>query len=208
MTSNMSTRMLHSITNWTQPFTRTNSLYYQAKHADTTELHKLTASSEDDISISIVDLDTPAGRRNTPPTRLSRVQRYRQRLSGWRFSVLNFATWASIVFLVNLVVTIWGSVAPRESRGVLVEGDCGRIKTLNSGIHILINVLSTILLSGSNYCMQCLSAPTRGEIDQEHAARRWLDIGVPSVRNLRRISRRRLTLWLLLGLSSLPLHLL
>ncbi|KAH7392189.1 hypothetical protein DE146DRAFT_661877 [Phaeosphaeria sp. MPI-PUGE-AT-0046c] len=56
--------------------------------------------------------------------------------------------------------------------------------------------------------MQCMTAPTRGEVDRAHAARRWLDIGVPSFRNLRRIGRDRLVLWLLLGLSSLPLHLL
>lgn len=36
----------------------------------------------------------------------------------------------------------------------------------------------------------------------------WLDIGVPSLRNLRRISTRRVVLWWLLALSSIPLHLL
>jgi hypothetical protein len=103
---------------------------------------------------------------------------------------------ASIVFVINLVVTVWGSVAPRSAGGVLDQGNCGRIKTLNSGLHILINVFSTILLSGSNYCMQCMSAPTRGEIDRSHIARKWLDVGVPSFRNLKRIDRRRLLLWL------------
>lgn len=55
--------------------------------------------------------------------------------------------------------------------------------------------------------MQCLSAPTRKEIDRAHARGVWLDIGIPSVRNLRYISKRRVLIWALLGLSSLPLHL-
>ena len=55
--------------------------------------------------------------------------------------------------------------------------------------------------------MQILTAPTGGEIDLAHAAGRWLDIGVLSMRNLRWISRERMCIWILLGLTSLPLHL-
>lgn len=74
----------------------------------------------------------------------------------------------------------------------------------------MINVLSTVLLSGSNYCMQVCSAPTRRDIDLAHssATAKWLDIGVPSLRNLKHISLRKRALWCLMGLSSLPLHLL
>ncbi|KAL9626699.1 MAG: hypothetical protein Q9164_007815 [Protoblastenia rupestris] len=64
-----------------------------------------------------------------------------------------------------------------------------------------------MLLSSSNYCMQILSAPTRKEIDNAHARRKWLDIGVPSVRNLKNVARKKVVMWWLLGLSSLPLHL-
>ncbi|KAF1817289.1 hypothetical protein P152DRAFT_463494 [Eremomyces bilateralis CBS 781.70] len=45
--------------------------------------------------------------------------------------------------------------------------------------------------------MQCLSAPTRREVDREHQREKWLDIGVPNVRNLIKIRWTR----------SLPLHL-
>lgn len=136
----------------------------------------------------------------------SPLRRYSNRFSGWRFGVLNFAICACIVLIINMVVSIWGSVGYKHQ--VLAEGDCGHIKSLNSALHVLINILSTILLSGSNYCMQCLSAPTRAELDSAHTARKWLDIGVPSFRNLRRISRQRLILWFLLGVTSVPLHLL
>lgn len=136
------------------------------------------------------------------------IKRYKYCLSGWRFGVLDFAIWASIVFVINLIVTAWGVATREENDRVLSQGNCGRIKKLNSGLHILINMFGTILLSGSSYCMQCMSAPNRKEIDEAHAARPWLDIGVPSFRNLKHIRRGRLALWLLLGLSSVPLHLL
>lgn len=111
------------------------------------------------------------------------------RATGWKFGALNFAVCATIVFLLNLVITIYGPVLHESNAGILLEGDCRRVQRLNTGAHVLINVFSTVLLSGSNYCMQCLSAPTRSEIDKAHIRNRWLDIGVPSIRNLRHIRR-------------------
>ncbi|KAF2035731.1 hypothetical protein EK21DRAFT_53760, partial [Setomelanomma holmii] len=58
-----------------------------------------------------------------------------------------------------------------------------------------------------NYTMQVLSSPTRKDIDRAHAGHEHLDIGVLSVRNLSRISRKRLCLFILMGLSSIPIHL-
>ena len=55
--------------------------------------------------------------------------------------------------------------------------------------------------------MQCLSSPTRQDIDKAHAQLNWLDIGIPSIRNLRRITGKRIIFWWLLAISSLPLHL-
>lgn len=130
---------------------------------------------------------------------------------GWRFGVLACASGACTVFLINLVATIWTLVTHGVGVGgrqVLYQGSCEETRKLNLGVHLLINVLSTILLSSSNYCMQCLSAATRKDVDAAHARGVWLDIGVPSFRNLWRIRRKRAALWWLLGLSSLPLHLL
>ncbi|ORY11736.1 hypothetical protein BCR34DRAFT_483765 [Clohesyomyces aquaticus] len=126
---------------------------------------------------------------------------------GWRFGAINCAISASIAFLINIIATIWASTLKDQQDGVMRQGDCDSIHKVNSGLHLLINLLGTILLSSSNYCMQCLSAPTRREIDLAHRNAKWLDIGVPSVRNLRFISRKRACLWFALGLSSLPLHL-
>lgn len=82
------------------------------------------------------------------------------------------------------------------------------LRASHSGAHLVINILSTLLLGACNYSMQCLSSPTRAEIDKAHNKGVWLDIGVPSVRNLRRLSTARVTLWWLLAISSIPLHLL
>lgn len=47
----------------------------------------------------------------------------------------------------------------------------------------------------------------RQDIDKAHASYDWMDIGIPSVRNLWRISWLRKTLWFFLFVSSIPLHL-
>ena len=74
--------------------------------------------------------------------------------------------------------------------------------------HMAINILSTALLGASNYTMQCLSAPTRTEIDQAHAKGVWLDVGIPSLRNLWNKATHRRWIWWALILSTIPLHLL
>jgi hypothetical protein len=132
---------------------------------------------------------------------------------GWRFTIINGAILSCIVFALNLTATIIahnrGTIENGHSYGkTLYQGDCKKVKNLSITAHLFINLLSTILLSASNYAMQCLSAPTREEVDQAHAKSMWLDIGVLSMRNLRNISRKRAVLCMLLGLSSLPLHLL
>lgn len=88
----------------------------------------------------------------------------------------------------------------------LLTGDCSTIKRVDTGLHVLINILSTLLLSASNACLQLLLAPTRAEVDKAHLQQTWLHIGVPSFRNLGYISRKRVCIWALLALSSIPLH--
>jgi len=84
---------------------------------------------------------------------------------------------------------------------------CRNVSRLNHILHALINVFSTALLAVSNYAMQISLAPTRQDIDYAHSKRRWLDIGAPSVSNLLYISGTRRILFILLFLSSIPLHL-
>ncbi|PCD39444.1 hypothetical protein FGRA07_00715 [Fusarium graminearum] len=94
------------------------------------------------------------------------------------------------------------------SRRIMYEGTCSTTRNINLVIHLIINVFGSILLSASNYGMQCLSTPTRADVDRAHAQGKWVDIGIPSFRNLWKVSLWRVVLWWLLVLSSIPLHLL
>ena len=132
--------------------------------------------------------------------------------TGWHTGVLACATCVLVVLFINIGWTIYAATKPeyqgeRDIR-MLYEGSCDKRKTIGLWSHLVINALSTLLLSGSNYTQQCLAAPTRSEIDAVHARRRWMDIGVPSIRNLFRIKLERRLLWIAIGFTSIPLHLL
>ncbi|KAL4998350.1 hypothetical protein BDV10DRAFT_73937 [Aspergillus recurvatus] len=127
---------------------------------------------------------------------------------GWKGPLYLGSITSFTVLILNLVMVCWASFRHSDQgQSVLYSGSCDRAKEIGTCVHLLINVLSTLLLSASNFGMQCLSAPTRNDIDRAHARNKWLDIGVPSIRNLRGIPRSRLLLWLCLVLTSVPLHL-
>ena len=115
----------------------------------------------------------------------------------------------AVILLTNFILTLWAAAHYPHSHGVstLYQGSCAFVKRLDLWLHLLINVLSTGMLMASNYCMQLQAAPTRKNVDKAHKAQDWLDIGVPSLRNLRYISNWRRFSWVLLALSSLPVHL-
>ncbi|MCJ1473578.1 hypothetical protein MMC13_002229 [Lambiella insularis] len=129
--------------------------------------------------------------------------------SGWRVGVASSACTAMAVLTLNVVLTIWASLAfpMNDGIGTLIDNDCNKSKSWALWLHIAINALSTILLAASNYTMQCLMAPTRRQLDKAHAKGSYLAVGVGGFRNMRSISWYRLTLFSLLIISSLPLHL-
>ncbi|KAI2780088.1 hypothetical protein F4815DRAFT_471190 [Daldinia loculata] len=125
-----------------------------------------------------------------------------------------------IIFITNLSLTLFTITRYDSQNGVgtIYEGDCGEVKALDQWSHLLINCLGTGMLSASNYCMQLQAAPTRADIDRAHQAGshkkdrthqegQWLDIGVPSLRNLQYTNKWRRLAWYLLALTSLPIHL-
>jgi hypothetical protein len=142
------------------------------------------------------------------PSQLLRKKRYR--FKSWKVGVTTAAAMTTTVLLVNLVLTVWASVRFGLDGGIgtVYEGACSTVSAWSFWLHILINGLSSMLLSASNYTMQCVTAPTRRECDLAHARGDWLDVGVPSVRNLFRISWQRRIMWALLAFSSTPIHLL
>lgn len=166
----------------------------------TIEMRELFGSKSSRLSLHSVD----RSERSTLTPRKARFQ------SGWRFGLFAGAASCTVVFAVNLFATIWAATRDQKNmldQPVLQEGPCSDMRHMNTGLHLIINALSSILLAASNYGMQCISAPTRVDVDKAHFEGKWLDIGVPSVHNLRRLPTERVVLWGLLMFSSLPLHL-
>jgi hypothetical protein len=156
-----------------------------------------------------------SGTLHNSPSQTKRRHKSHLGREKWRIGASIAALVATLTALINLSIGAWATslmgVSNPFSSGILVEifhGDCKRASTMNTWAHLAINIVSTGLLAGSNYCMQCLVAPSRADIDRAHRQFKWLDIGLPSVRNLRYISARRRWLWVLLASSSVPLHLL
>ena len=148
-----------------------------------------------------------------PPRLLSLMRKAQcllDKTQGYHFGVLFCAISSGTVCFINISLTIWGATKFNVSGGLgtIQEGSCAASQSLGMWLHLGINVLSTLLLGASNYTMQCLSSPTRKDIDRAHSKNIWLDIGVPSLRNLKQISRFRVMLWWMLAVTTIPLHLL
>ncbi|KAF2832450.1 hypothetical protein CC86DRAFT_401213 [Ophiobolus disseminans] len=139
------------------------------------------------------------------------IAKARKERQKWKTSLYMFVGLASAVLIINTGFLVWAirTRGTTNGMGILYEASCDTTKKANIGIHLLINILSSALLGASNYCMQCLSAPTRPEVDKAHRKGTWLDIGIPSLRNVisSNFGKRKMLCWWTLALSSFPLHL-
>ncbi|KAI1842909.1 hypothetical protein JX266_010927 [Neoarthrinium moseri] len=127
-----------------------------------------------------------------------------------RSTMLNLQLSIALLVVVINIVLIIALIHnyPLDFRGVgtFSYGNCSTLSTINSAIHVALNIVSSLFLGAGNYCMQILVAPSRAEIDKAHAEGRYLEIGVPSIKNLRYIQRRRVLIWILIGFFSTLLH--
>lgn len=116
----------------------------------------------------------------------------------------------SAVLMINFSLTLYANLnyPSVEAVGLLYKGDCDTVRKLNLWLHLLISVLSTLMLSASNFCMQVQSAPTRADIDLAHQKGTWLDIGLHSPRNFLYIRGWKRISWVILGITSLPINML
>ncbi|RBR17039.1 hypothetical protein FVER53590_28836 [Fusarium verticillioides] len=116
---------------------------------------------------------------------------------------------ALFVVALNIGTTIWAVIIyppNRQGIGSIAFGSCHNLSLINTLLHGLINVLSSLILGAGSYCMQLLVGPSRREIDQAHAHGRSLEIGVASFKNLRHIAGKRSIIWAILGITSTLLH--
>ncbi|KAI8963300.1 hypothetical protein F5Y11DRAFT_365301 [Daldinia sp. FL1419] len=113
-----------------------------------------------------------------------------------------------ILLLVSLVVMITQRGSALNSTTPIFEGDCQKTHRINSALQVLISITSTLILASSRFSMQILSSPSRLEVDRAHLHLRSLEIGISSMKNLRFISRYKAIGWIILLISSTPIHLL
>ncbi|KAL3472966.1 hypothetical protein BJX99DRAFT_249257 [Aspergillus californicus] len=119
------------------------------------------------------------------------------------------------VLAVNIILTIIAAaLAYSKNDGQsfpfasMYMGKCSTAKNWTTGLHLVINLLSTAMLGASNYCMQCLASPSRAQVDEAHSQRTWVNVGVPNIWNLLRRQRgKRQWLGYVLLTTSLPIHL-
>lgn len=123
------------------------------------------------------------------------------------------ATAACIALAINIILAVVAFARGySHSSGsdfvtvLLYEGKCSKTKNWSTGFPLLMNTLGTVILGSSNYCAQFLAAPTREDVDRAHARGSWLDIGVPSIRNIRALGKKKKAMWVILMLSTIPIH--
>lgn len=128
---------------------------------------------------------------------------------GWRKTAVINTSIVGFFAIANLSTLFWSlSKTSVSENNVFSSGDCSKISLLNTSLHLLLNIASSLIIASSNFFMQVLNSPTRAEVDQAHARKRWLEIGVPSLRNVLHVSPYKSVAWLFFSLSSIPIHLL
>lgn len=71
-----------------------------------------------------------------------------------RTTILIIIGLAVLTLIFNIAWLSWASSISKPGYGdsVIFRGSCSKVKNLKLWLHLLINILSTVLVSGSNYC--------------------------------------------------------
>ncbi|KKZ66920.1 hypothetical protein EMCG_07416 [[Emmonsia] crescens] len=197
------------------PFGKMGKVYHSRRVSDETELmhrERTEASSRSTTAQSsslYSDVKTAYDGPSEPESNAAKAQNQR----AWIKGALLCAYFASFVLLVNIIVTLIAVIRAYGKYGSMefisapiYQGKCSVSRNWAMGLHFLINCLSAVTLATSSYCMQCLSSPSRADTDRAHNQGRWLEIGTASISNFRFVGYKRLGLWLVLLLTSLPIH--
>lgn len=77
-------------------------------------------------------------------------------LRNWKGPLYLGSMSCFVVLCVNLGFIFWGTQRHSpHGQTVLYLGDCDKVKRMSTGMHEMINILSTTLLAGSNFSMVC-----------------------------------------------------
>ncbi|KAL5318030.1 hypothetical protein ACEPPN_015134 [Leptodophora sp. 'Broadleaf-Isolate-01'] len=169
----------------------------------------------------------PQGYRNVPkvipstiyselPTNEGGTPSYRKQTSRQKYfggigrTLRAFVTVACIVLIINASWLIYGKAkyGIKNGFGTISRESCDAVKNTNTWLHFVINILSTLLLTGSNTFMATFCCPSREEVDRAHERYKWLHVGSFSWSNLGGIAKRKGFVVVVLACTSLPFHLL
>lgn len=116
--------------------------------------------------------------------------------SGWRSGVMLNLVLIVIILIAGFICLVVAETRTAFTLGYMdiFAGSCSTARSINWGLHAAINVAVVTLIVGANYVFQVLSSPKRSEIAGAHETKKWLEIGVPSVRNFTHIGRGRAVL--------------
>lgn len=142
----------------------------------------------------------------------NRLRRFEASSRSWKTSAQVNTILVAVLAAVLLAALFYGLVVNRDlgvnSTFALFQGSCQTASGLNILVHLVLNVFGTLILASSNFFMQLVAAPSRAELDRAHQKWRWIDIGIPTVRNFASLSGFKRASWLVLMASSVPIHLL
>ncbi|KAI1418430.1 hypothetical protein F5Y13DRAFT_176522 [Hypoxylon sp. FL1857] len=134
------------------------------------------------------------------------------RSTGWRQAAkVNCTILAAMsITLIGCLIAVATKAGGIERSLYFFDGDCdgGNVSQVNMVLHLLINIISTLVVTSSNFFMQILNSPSREELNTAHFKGSWMGIGIPSVRNAFSVSRFKTWCWICLLISSIPIHIL
>ncbi|KAK1828274.1 hypothetical protein QBC39DRAFT_374811 [Podospora conica] len=129
---------------------------------------------------------------------------WRRFMVGWRAGVALNVLLSGLMLVVAVVGLVFAIARGFGSGGqsVLFSGSCETASTIGWSLHAVISVMVVATVAGGNYVFQVLGSPMREEVDVAHSKREWLDIGVPSFRNLAYIDARRTAMAVVILLTA------
>ena len=129
---------------------------------------------------------------------------WRRFIVGWRGGVALNVLLSFLMLAVAVVGLVFGIARGLDTAGqsLLFSGSCETASTISWSLHAVISVMVVVTVVGGNYVFQVLSSPTREEVDMARSKRKWLDVGVPSFRNLAHIDARRAAMAVVILLAA------
>lgn len=176
----------------------------------TTELRQMLPNGRAYTSNSLRRHHATSEKQQNRKKKKSSANPRRSALLGWRGGVLLLLLLLLIILIAGFVCLVVAGTKIAFLIGAmdLFVGSCATARAINWGLHAIVNLVVVVFILGANYVFQVLSSPTRSDVARAHGLKRWLEIGVPSLSNLRHVSRLKAFLALLLPAVAVTIQLL